>query len=138
MPYLAGRMDRAREMTPGTRNAIEAPPSSYLKLICYDVVCYRQEELAMCIEVGGAGKIMYGSDYPHDIGDMKGCHAREGNSPGVDSLTIGAPRCRKGRKGVGAWWIVEKLLLKPATAYGYPHLTMRALHDAPRHFEKKV
>jgi aminocarboxymuconate-semialdehyde decarboxylase len=26
--------------------------------------------------VGGADKMMYGSDYPHDIGDMKGCLAR--------------------------------------------------------------
>jgi aminocarboxymuconate-semialdehyde decarboxylase len=76
VPYLAGRMDRAWEMTPGARNAIEEPPSSYLKRIYYDAVCYRPEALALCIEVGGADKVMYGSDYPHDIGDMKGCRAR--------------------------------------------------------------
>ena len=63
-------------MTPGTRNAIEEPPSSYLKRIYYDSVCYRSEALALCIDVGGVDKIMYGSDYPHDIGDMKGCRAR--------------------------------------------------------------
>ena len=76
MPYLAGRMDRAWEMTPGTRNAIAEPPSSYLKRIDYDAACYRQEAPKLCIEVGGADKVMYGSDYPHDIGDMKGCRAR--------------------------------------------------------------
>jgi len=76
VPYLAGRMDRAWEMTPGTRNAITEPPSSYLKRIYYDAVCYRQEALKLCIEVGGVDKVMYGSDYPHDIGDMKGCRAR--------------------------------------------------------------
>ena len=34
------------------------------------------EALALCIDVGGIDKVMYGSDYPHDIGDMKGCRAR--------------------------------------------------------------
>ena len=76
VPYLAGRMDRAWEMTPGTRDAIADPPSSYLKRIYYDAVCYRREALELCIQVGGADKVMYGSDYPHDIGDMKGCLAR--------------------------------------------------------------
>ncbi len=37
---------------------------------------YQQEALELCIAVGGADKVMYGSDYPHDIGDMKGCLAR--------------------------------------------------------------
>ena len=32
-PYLAGRMDRAGVMTPGTQNAIKEPSSSYLKRI---------------------------------------------------------------------------------------------------------
>ena len=76
VPFLAGRMDRAWEMTPGTRNAITEAPSSYLKRIYYDAVCYRSEALALCIEVGGIDKVMYGSDYPHDIGDMQGCRAR--------------------------------------------------------------
>ena len=76
VPYLAGRMDRAWEMTPGTRDAIADPPSSYLKRIYYDAVCYRREALELCIQVGGADKVMYGSDYPHDIGDMKGCRER--------------------------------------------------------------
>ena len=68
-------------MTPGTRSAIEEPPSSYLKRIYYDAVCYRSEALALCIEVGGVDKVMYGSDYPHDIGDMKGCRARVDTLP---------------------------------------------------------
>jgi aminocarboxymuconate-semialdehyde decarboxylase len=81
VPYLAGRMDRAWEMTPGTRDAIGEPPSSYLRRIYYDAVCYRPEALELCIDVGGADKVMYGSDYPHDIGDMKGCRARVDELP---------------------------------------------------------
>ena len=36
----------------------------------------RFEALNLCLDVGGADKLMYGSDFPHNIGDMKGCLAR--------------------------------------------------------------
>ncbi len=75
-PYLAGRMDRSWEMTLPGKAAISIPPSEYLRRIYYDAVTYQQEALELCIKVGGADKMMYGSDYPHDIGDMKGCLAR--------------------------------------------------------------
>jgi aminocarboxymuconate-semialdehyde decarboxylase len=75
-PYLAGRMDRSWEMTLPGKAAISTPPSEYLRRIYYDAVTYQQEALELCIKVGGADKMMYGSDYPHDIGDMKGCLAR--------------------------------------------------------------
>jgi len=75
-PYLAGRMDRSWEMTLPGKEAISTPPSEYLRRVYYDAVTYQQEALELCIKVGGADKMMYGSDYPHDIGDMKGCLER--------------------------------------------------------------
>lgn len=75
-PYLAGRMDRSWEMTIPGKERISTPPSEYLRRIWYDAVTYQQESLELCIKVGGSDKVMYGSDYPHDIGDMKGCLAR--------------------------------------------------------------
>ncbi len=76
LPYLAGRLDRSWEMTIPGREAISIPPSDYLRRIWYDAVTYNQGSLELCIEVGGADKVLYGSDYPHDIGDMAGCLAR--------------------------------------------------------------
>lgn len=76
VPYLAGRMDRSWEMTIPGKAAISRPPSEYLREIYYDAVTYQQEALALCITVGGADKVVYGSDWPHDIGDMEGCLAR--------------------------------------------------------------
>jgi aminocarboxymuconate-semialdehyde decarboxylase len=55
---------------------ISERPSTYLKRIYYGSVTYTQEALEMCIQVGGVDKVMYGSDYPHNIGDMKGCLER--------------------------------------------------------------
>ena len=34
------------------------------------------ESLNLCVAVGGEDKVLYGPDYPHNIGDMKGCRAR--------------------------------------------------------------
>ena len=34
------------------------------------------EEIIKYANTRGADKVMYGSDYPHDIGDMKGCLER--------------------------------------------------------------
>jgi aminocarboxymuconate-semialdehyde decarboxylase len=61
---------------PACRERISAPPSSYLKRIYYDSVVFQQESLELALKVGGDGNVLYGSDYPHNIGDMKGCLAR--------------------------------------------------------------
>ena len=92
-PYLAGRMDRSWEMTLPGKATISIPPSEYLRRVYYDAVTYQQEALELCIAVGGADKVMYGSDYPHDIGDMKGCLER------VDALP---PDQREAVRGANA------------------------------------
>jgi aminocarboxymuconate-semialdehyde decarboxylase len=81
LPYLAGRLDICFDTMPPCREKISAPPSEYLKRIWYDAVTYQPESLALCIKVGGADKVMYGSDYPHNIGDMTGILARVDGLP---------------------------------------------------------
>ena len=76
LPYIAGRLDRVYETTRRAKVNIDRPPSEYLKRIYYDAVCYRQDALEMCLRIGGADNVMYGSDYPFNLGDMKGCLAR--------------------------------------------------------------
>ncbi len=93
LPYLAGRLDRVFERTNRARVVIDRPPSEYLRHIYYDAVTYRQESLELCVQVGGADRVMYGSDYPFNIGDMEGCLAR------VDKL---ADRVRDAVRGGNA------------------------------------
>jgi aminocarboxymuconate-semialdehyde decarboxylase len=76
LPYVAGRLDRVFETAQRARAVIARPPSEYLSHIYYDSVCYRQDALEMCVAVGGDGHVLYGSDYPFNFGDMKGCLAR--------------------------------------------------------------
>ena len=37
---------------------------------------FQRESLELALKVGGGDNVLYGSDYPHNIGDMKGCLAR--------------------------------------------------------------
>jgi aminocarboxymuconate-semialdehyde decarboxylase len=82
LPYIAGRLDICFDNMPACRERISARPSDYLKKIYYDSVVFQQESLELAIKVGGDDKVLYGSDYPHNIGDMKGCLAR------VDALPV--------------------------------------------------
>ena len=76
LPYLAGRLDRCHEMIPACSDVISEKPSTYLEKIYYDTVVYAQGALDLCIDVAGSDNVLYGSDYPHNIGDMAGCLAR--------------------------------------------------------------
>ena len=84
LPYLAGRLDICFDNMPACREKISRRPSDYLKRIFYDSVVFQQESLELAVKVGGEDNVLYGSDYPHNIGDMKGCLAR------VDALPAGA------------------------------------------------
>jgi aminocarboxymuconate-semialdehyde decarboxylase len=91
LPYLAGRLDRCHEMIPACSDAIKEKPSTYLEKIYYDSVVYSAGALNLCLEVAGPNNVLYGSDYPHNIGDMAGCLAR------VNGLTTDvAARVRDG------------------------------------------
>jgi aminocarboxymuconate-semialdehyde decarboxylase len=83
LPYLSGRFDICHEKIPACSSVIKDKPSSYLKRIYYDTVVYEQAALELCVKVAGtADNVLYGSDYPHNIGDMAGCLARVNALPG--------------------------------------------------------
>jgi aminocarboxymuconate-semialdehyde decarboxylase len=83
IPYIIGRLDRAWETVPASREKINRPPSSYMPQIYADSVVYRQSALQLCIAEFGDDNVLYGSDYPHNIGDMAGILSR------VDALSAG-------------------------------------------------
>ena len=96
LPYLAGRLDRCHEMIPACSSVIKDKPSEYLKRIWYDTVVYDQRALEMCIAVAGSpDRVLYGSDYPHNIGDMEGCLARVDALPGAQAKRIRGAAARE-------------------------------------------
>jgi aminocarboxymuconate-semialdehyde decarboxylase len=81
LPYLAGRFDRVWDTTERAKVKIKKHPSEYLKHIYYDSVTYRQESLELCVNVATPDHVLYGSDYPFNLGDMEGCLERVNNLP---------------------------------------------------------
>ena len=82
LPYLAGRLDRCHEQIPACATAIKEKPSTYLQRLYYDTVVYDPAALELCIRTAGsADQVLFGSDYPHNIGDMAGCKARVATLP---------------------------------------------------------
>lgn len=77
LPYLAARLDRCHAAIPAARARTETPPGEYLQRIWYDTVVYSESALDLCIAAAGSDeRLLYGSDFPHNIGDMPGCLAR--------------------------------------------------------------
>jgi len=76
LPYLVSRMDQCYDNIPACREKISVRPSEYLQRICADAVLFSPDVLELCVKTFGADNVLYGSDYPHTIGDMPGCLKR--------------------------------------------------------------
>jgi aminocarboxymuconate-semialdehyde decarboxylase len=76
LPYLISRMDQCYDNIPACREKISVRPSEYLPRICADAVLFSPDVLELCVKTFGADNVLYGSDYPHTIGDMPGCLKR--------------------------------------------------------------
>ncbi|MBK8065098.1 MAG: amidohydrolase [Betaproteobacteria bacterium] len=81
LPFLIGRMDQCYEFIPACRVKTVEKPSLHARRIFCDSVVFTDEALAMAVNVFGSGNVLYGSDYPHTIGDPIGCLARVDRLP---------------------------------------------------------
>ncbi len=70
IPYLAERLDRGFEAFADCRRNIDRPPSDYLRRFYYDTVNFDPAALELAIRFAGVGRILAGSDYPHQIGSI--------------------------------------------------------------------
>ncbi len=96
LPYLAARLDMCHERIPACSEHITEKPSSYLQRIWYDSVVYAREALDLCIKVtGGSERVLYGSDYPHNIGDMAGILARVNTLKKTDAKRIAGKNAKQ-------------------------------------------
>lgn len=91
LPFLIGRLDQCFEFIPACRTKIVEKPSLVARRIFCDSVVFTDDALAMAVNVFGSENVLYGSDYPHTIGDPIGCLARVDRLPhGVRERVRGA------------------------------------------------
>ena len=91
IPFISQRIERFFELTAASREKIAQPPSSYFARLYYDAVVYQDNALHAAIALAGARHVLYGSDYPHQTGDMPGCLKR------VDALPQDQREAIRGR-----------------------------------------
>jgi aminocarboxymuconate-semialdehyde decarboxylase len=75
--FLRGRLNSAYEATgweadPYYRKNIKQPPSAYLDRFFYDTCALSQDSNRFVIDTMGVDRVVFGSDYPFDIGDPEG------------------------------------------------------------------
>lgn len=75
--YLRGRLNSAYEATgweadPYFRKNITWPPSEYLDRLFYDTCALSEASNKFVIDTMGIDRVVFGSDYPYDIGDPEG------------------------------------------------------------------
>src|SRR2546421_524657 len=80
LPYGGGRLGFAhhaprQEATPACRANIPKPPSRYLRQFYYDTVVASPASLHFLIDLVGADRVMFGTDFPYEIGDAEGAIA---------------------------------------------------------------
>ena len=72
LPYLVGRFDKGDEVEIPSRRKVKARPSEYMKRIYYDCITYHPGALQYLISIVGPDRVLFGTDYPHQVHDMKG------------------------------------------------------------------
>ena len=68
IPFMAERVGRGYEVYPECRERLTQPPSTYFAKLYYDTVNYSQGALRLGLGFAGADHIVFGSDYPHQVG----------------------------------------------------------------------
>ncbi len=95
LPYLVGRLDICWDNIPAARAKTAEPPRNYMRRLYVDTVVFRQDVLDMCVSVCGTDNVLYGSDYPHTIGDMAGCLSRVDALPAATSDKVKGGNARR-------------------------------------------
>ncbi len=85
-PYQVGRFDHGYEVRPEPKANITKPPSGYASRMYYDTITHSEAALGYLVSAMGAGNVLYGTDFPWDMGDydsipiikeMRGVNARD-------------------------------------------------------------
>jgi aminocarboxymuconate-semialdehyde decarboxylase len=91
--FLRGRLDAAHraigaESDPYFRRNISKPPGDYFKQLFFDTCSLSPESVECTIRVAGADRVMFGTDYPFEIGDPEARQAL----PAIEALPDAAKR----------------------------------------------
>jgi len=88
LPYLVGRFEKGDEVEIPTRRKMMRKPTDYLRHIYYDSITYHLGALQYLIAVVGAERVMFGTDWPHQVHDTKGAFANTAALPPAQTSAV--------------------------------------------------
>ncbi len=81
LPYLIGRLEKGDEVELASRRRMTAHPTDYLRRLYYDCITYDLGALRYLISVVGAERVLFGTDWPHQVHDVAGSLANTAALP---------------------------------------------------------
>lgn len=81
LPYLVGRFEKGDEVELEQRRRMTATPTDYLRRLYYDCITYDPGALRYLISVVGADRVLFGTDWPHQVFDIEGALANTAALP---------------------------------------------------------
>lgn len=88
LPYLVGRFEKGDEVELPQRRKMKAKPTEYLRRLYYDCITYDLGALNYLVSVVGADRVMFGTDWPHQVFDIKGALANTAALPAEQCSAI--------------------------------------------------
>jgi aminocarboxymuconate-semialdehyde decarboxylase len=84
LPYQIGRLDHGYRVREEARPNIRKPPSCYLDTMFFDTITHNESALAFLIKGMGADRVLYGTDFPWDMGEYDSIPMIKGMSSLLD------------------------------------------------------
>src|SRR5262249_11008130 len=75
LPYLVGRFEKGDEVELPQRRKMKDKPTDYLRRLYYDCINYNPGAMRYLIAVVGPERVLFGTDWPHQVHDIKGSFA---------------------------------------------------------------
>jgi len=68
-PYQIGRFDHGYEVREETKVNLRKPPSGYINAMYFDTITHGEPALSFLIKQMGADRVLFGTDFPWDMGE---------------------------------------------------------------------
>jgi aminocarboxymuconate-semialdehyde decarboxylase len=81
LPYLIGRFEKGNEVELPQRRRMSLRPTDYLRRLYYDCITYDLGALRYLISVVGPDRVLFGTDWPHQVHDVAGSLAHTAALP---------------------------------------------------------
>jgi len=81
LPYLVGRFEKGDEVELPERRRMTAHPIDYLRRLWYDCITYDLGALRYLVSVVGPDRVLFGTDWPHQVHDVQGSLANTAALP---------------------------------------------------------